>query len=122
MIVAVFRLLGEYGLKFRTNVGEPLSAATSSDPVALEAPTVGWTGAEHPLIARAAARPTPSAVASRRCARREPLVMASFSFVSSSSRELREALLRRASCGARRVHAMYAHTSSRATGAVRAYV
>ena len=43
MILAVFLLLGEYGLKFRTNVGEPLSAATSSDPVALEAPPVGLT-------------------------------------------------------------------------------
>jgi hypothetical protein len=87
-----------------TNVGEPLSAATSSAPVALEALLPGvWTVAEHPLIARAAARPTPSAVASRRGARREPLVMASFSFVSSSSRELREALLRRASRDARRM-------------------
>src|ERR1035437_9797964 len=115
MIVAVLRLLPEYGLKLRANVGEPLSAANSSDPVPLEAVPVVWTVAEHPLTTRAAASPTPSAVARRRGTRREPFVMASFSFVSSSSRERREALLRRPSCSALRVLAMYAHTSTCAT-------
>ena len=85
--------------------------------VPLEAVPVVWTVAEHPLTTSAAASPTPSAVARRRGTRREPFVMASFSFVSSSSRERREALLRRPSCSALRVLAMYAHTSACATRA-----
>ncbi|GAA1410123.1 hypothetical protein GCM10009600_29870 [Oerskovia paurometabola] len=56
MYVAVLRLPDENGLKFRSNVGEPLSAAMSIEdslPVPPEAP---WfcTGAEHAVASTAA--------------------------------------------------------------------
>jgi hypothetical protein len=54
MYVVAVRLLGEKGLKFRTNVGDPVSAAISIEPDADEADEPPFTLMLHALVRRTA--------------------------------------------------------------------